>query len=53
VITISTNRVKSAVSLTAIGAVAATAAAQAILRAVEQATGLDGWPAVRDLPQSR
>lgn len=49
VITISTNRVKPAVSLTALGAVAATAAAQAILRAVEQATGLESWPAVRDL----
>jgi hypothetical protein len=29
--------------------VAAEAAAHAILRGVEQATGLDGWPAVRDL----
>jgi L-aminopeptidase/D-esterase-like protein len=49
VLTVSTNRLTSSVSLTAIGAVAAEAASQAILRAVEQATGLDGWPAVRDL----
>lgn len=49
VLTVSTNRVESAVSLTAIGAVAAEAASQAILRAVEQATGLDDWPAVRDV----
>lgn len=49
VLTISTGRVKSSASLTAIGAVAAEAAAQAILRGVEQATGIDGWPAVRDL----
>lgn len=49
VLTVSTNRVKPAVSLTALGAVAAEAASQAILRAVEQATGIDGWPAVRDL----
>lgn len=49
VLTLSTNRVKSSVSLTALGAVAADAASHAILRAVEQASGLDGWPAVRDL----
>jgi L-aminopeptidase/D-esterase-like protein len=49
VITISTGQLNSTASLTAIGAVAAEAAAHAILRGVEQATGLDGWPAVRDL----
>ena len=49
VLTVSTNRITPAVSLTALGAVAADAAAQAILRAVQQATGIDGWPAVRDL----
>ncbi|BCS32924.1 peptidase S58 [Luteitalea sp. TBR-22] len=49
VITISTGRVTSSASLTAIGAVAAEAASHAILRGVEQATGLEGWPAVRDL----
>ncbi len=49
VLTVSTHRITPAVSLTAIGSVAAEAAAQAILRGVEQATGVDGWPAVRDL----
>jgi L-aminopeptidase/D-esterase-like protein len=49
VLTISTNRIASKASLTALGSAAAEAAAHAILRGVEQATGLDGWPAVRDL----
>jgi L-aminopeptidase/D-esterase-like protein len=49
VLTVSTNKIKPQVSLTALGAVAAEAAAQAILRGVQQATGLPGWPAVRDL----
>jgi len=49
VIAISTNQVKRDVSLTALGATAATAAAAAILRGVEQATGVPGWPAVREL----
>jgi L-aminopeptidase/D-esterase-like protein len=49
VLTISTNRISPDVSLTALGAVAAEAAAQAILRGVEQATGLESWPAVRDV----
>lgn len=49
VLTVSTNAVRPEVSLTALGAVAGELAADAILRAVEQATGLDRWPAVRDL----
>ena len=49
VIAISTNRVKRDVSLTAIGSTAAEAAAHAIQRGVEQATGVPGWPAVRDV----
>jgi len=49
VLTISTGRITPNVSLTALGAVAADAAAHAILRGVEQATGLENWPAVRDL----
>ena len=49
VLAVSTNAIKPGVSLTALGSVAAEAAAQAILRGVEQATGLDGWPAVREL----
>jgi len=49
VIALSTNRLKRDVSLTAIGSTAAQAAADAIRRGVEQATGVPGWPAVRDL----
>jgi L-aminopeptidase/D-esterase-like protein len=49
VIAISTNRLKRDVSLTAIGSTAAQAAADAIRRGVEQATGIPGWPAVGDL----
>ncbi len=49
VLTVSTGAVKPAVSLTALGAAAADVAALAILRGVQQATGLPGWPAVRDL----
>ncbi len=49
VLTVSTGQITPGVSLTAIGAVAAEAAAEAIRRGVEQATGLDGWPSVKDL----
>jgi L-aminopeptidase/D-esterase-like protein len=49
VIAVSTTRLKRDVSLTAIGSTAAEAAADAIRRGVEQATGVPGWPAVRDL----
>ncbi|MBA2353252.1 MAG: P1 family peptidase [Acidobacteria bacterium] len=50
VIAVSTNRVKADVSLSALGSVAAEAAAHAILRGVQRATSVAGWPAVRDLP---
>ena len=49
VLTVSTGALKSTVSLTALGAAAADAAALAIQRGVEQATSLPNWPAVRDL----
>jgi L-aminopeptidase/D-esterase-like protein len=49
VITVSTNRLKREVSLTALGSSAGHAAAEAIRRGVDQATGVPGWPAVRDL----
>jgi L-aminopeptidase/D-esterase-like protein len=49
VLAISTNRLKRDVSLTAIGSTAAEAAADAIQRGVEQAAGVPGWPAVREL----
>lgn len=46
VIAVSTNQLTSQASLTALGAVAAEAAAHAILRGVQQATGVAGWPSV-------
>jgi L-aminopeptidase/D-esterase-like protein len=49
VLAISTNRLKRDVSLTAIGSTAAEAAADAIQRGVEQAAGVPGWPAVREV----
>jgi L-aminopeptidase/D-esterase-like protein len=49
VIAVSTNALKRDVSLTALGSTAATTAADAIRRGVEQATGIPDWPAVRDL----
>jgi L-aminopeptidase/D-esterase-like protein len=49
VITLSTGKAKRPdLSLTAIGAVAAEAAAHAILRGVQQAKGVEGWPGVND-----
>ena len=50
VIALSTNKTKRPdLSLTAIGAVAAEAAAHAILRGVQQAGGTQGWPGVDDI----
>jgi len=49
VLAISTERSNAAVSLTAIGAVAAEVLADAILRAVRTATGVPGWAAAREL----
>jgi L-aminopeptidase/D-esterase-like protein len=49
VIAVSTNRLKREVSLTAIGSTAAEAAADAIRRGVEMASGVPGWPALREL----
>jgi L-aminopeptidase/D-esterase-like protein len=48
VIAVSTGRVKAGVSLTALGAVAADAAAAAIVRGVRRATGVPGWPGLAD-----
>lgn len=45
---VSTNRVKSSASLTALGAVASDAVAHAILRGVQTAAGLPSWPAARE-----
>jgi L-aminopeptidase/D-esterase-like protein len=49
VIALSTNRVRRDVSLTLVGAAAAHAASHAILRAVRQARGVEGWRAVSEL----
>jgi L-aminopeptidase/D-esterase-like protein len=46
---LATGRWDGTVNLTAIGALAADAMAQAIVRAATQATGLPGIPAARDL----
>ncbi len=48
VIAVSTNAVRLDGALTAIGAVAADAAADAILRGVRQARGVEGWPGLAD-----
>jgi L-aminopeptidase/D-esterase-like protein len=49
VIAVSTGLANPAVSLTAIGAIAAEVLADAVVRAVTTATGVPGWTAVRDL----
>jgi L-aminopeptidase/D-esterase-like protein len=49
VLAVSTGLSNAAVSLTALGAIAAEVLADAIVRAVRTATGVSGWAAVRDL----
>jgi L-aminopeptidase/D-esterase-like protein len=49
VLAVSTGVSTRAVSLTALGAIAAEVVADAIVRAVRAATSVPGWPAVRDL----
>ncbi len=49
VFAVSTGLSTSAVSLTALGAIAAEVVADAIVRAARMATGVPGWAAVRDL----
>src|SRR5205814_5160891 len=49
VLAVSTGLSNVAVSLTALGAIAAEIVADAIVRAVRTATGVPGWVAVRDL----
>jgi L-aminopeptidase/D-esterase-like protein len=48
---LSTASDTGAVDITRIGSLAAQVMADAVLRAVTQATGLPGYPAVRDLKQ--
>ena len=46
---LSTGSLAPNISLTALGAIAAELVADTIVRAVRMATGVDGWPAARDL----
>jgi L-aminopeptidase/D-esterase-like protein len=46
---LSTGTLAPNISLTALGAIAAELVADTIVRAVRMATGLDGWPAAREL----
>lgn len=46
---VSTNRVKSDLGISVIGALAADVVSHAVLRAVKTASSVEGWPAVRDL----
>ncbi len=47
---LSTNRVKSEIGISVVGAVAAEVVSEAVLRAVGAAHSIEGWPAMRDLP---
>jgi len=49
VIAVSTGALNADVSLTSLGAMAAEVVADAIVRAVRAASGVPGWPAVRDV----
>src|SRR6185436_14267032 len=51
VLAVSTGSLELGVSLTPVGAVAAELVADAILRAVNAATSVAGWTALRDLPR--
>jgi L-aminopeptidase/D-esterase-like protein len=46
---LATGRASRSLHLTLLGALAARATAQAVLNAVEHATGLPGWPSAREL----
>lgn len=51
VIALSTGAIERFVPLTTLGAIAAELVSDAILRAVRTASGVEGWPAVRDVPR--
>lgn len=53
VFTLATGAMTGVPDVTLIGALAADVVAEAVLRAVREATGLPGLPAVRDLPTRR
>jgi len=48
---VSTNRLKSDIGISVVGALAADLVSQTVLRAVGAAHSIDGWPAMRDLPK--
>jgi L-aminopeptidase/D-esterase-like protein len=48
---VSTNRVKSEIGISVVGALAADVVSGAVLRAVGAARSIEGWPAMRDLPR--
>ncbi len=45
---LSTNRLKAAVPISTVGALAGEVAAEAVNRAIKTATSIEGWPAYRD-----
>lgn len=45
---LSTNRVKSDLSVSVVGSLAAEVVSEAVLRAAKAATSIEGWPAYRD-----
>ena len=46
---VSTNRVKSDLGISVVGALAAELVSEAVLRAVKAARSVEGWPAYRDI----
>jgi L-aminopeptidase/D-esterase-like protein len=50
VFALATGARKERADVTLVGALAADVVAQAVVRAVREATGVPGFPAVRDLP---
>jgi len=48
---VSTNRIKSDVGISVVGALAADLVSQTVLRAVGAARSIEGWPAMQDLPK--
>ncbi len=50
---ISTNQVKSDLGITGVGALAAEVVSEAVLRAAQTASSIEGWPAARDFSPPR
>jgi L-aminopeptidase/D-esterase-like protein len=47
---ISTNKLKSELSVSVVGALAAELVSESVVRAAKAATSIEGWPAWRDIP---